>query len=58
MEAARGVWESLIKICGGMLEAWQGYINMELLAGNINEARAIYRKLFLLKLVFIQIAFC
>lgn len=46
LEAARGVWESLIKTCGGMLEAWQGYINMELLAGNINEARAIYKKCY------------
>ena len=28
LEAARGVWESLIKICGGMLEAWQGSGNL------------------------------
>lgn len=46
LEAARGVWESLIKTCGGMLEVWQGYINMELSAGNINEARAIYKKCY------------
>ncbi|KAF3439308.1 hypothetical protein FNV43_RR17584 [Rhamnella rubrinervis] len=44
--AARGVWESLLKICGSMLEAWQGYIAMEIELGHINEARSIYRRCY------------
>ncbi|XVF26386.1 hypothetical protein REPUB_Repub14bG0011500 [Reevesia pubescens] len=44
--AARGVWESLLKTCGSMLEAWQGYIAMEIELGHINEARAIYKRCY------------
>ncbi|KAL2924582.1 Squamous cell carcinoma antigen recognized by T-cells 3 [Bienertia sinuspersici] len=42
--AARGVWESLLKISGTMLEAWQSYIKMEINKGNLSEARSIYRR--------------
>ncbi|XP_031102711.1 squamous cell carcinoma antigen recognized by T-cells 3 isoform X1 [Ipomoea triloba] len=44
--AARGVWESLLKICGSMLEAWQGYISMEIKMGHINEARSLYKRCY------------
>ncbi|XP_021751475.1 squamous cell carcinoma antigen recognized by T-cells 3-like isoform X2 [Chenopodium quinoa] len=44
--AARGVWESLLKISGTMLEAWQGYIKMEIDKGNLNEARSLYRRCY------------
>ncbi|KAJ9159110.1 hypothetical protein P3X46_024637 [Hevea brasiliensis] len=44
--AARGVWESLLKISGSMLEAWQGYIAMEIELGHIKEARSIYRRCY------------
>ncbi|XP_062176704.1 uncharacterized protein LOC133881712 isoform X2 [Alnus glutinosa] len=44
--AARGVWESLLKICGSMLEAWQSYIAMEIELGHINEARSIYKRCY------------
>ncbi|XVF26447.1 hypothetical protein REPUB_Repub14bG0017600 [Reevesia pubescens] len=44
--AARGVWESFLKTCGSMLEAWQGYIAMEIELGHINEARVIYKKCY------------
>ncbi|GFY94665.1 similar to EMBRYO DEFECTIVE 140 [Actinidia rufa] len=44
--AARGVWESLLKISGSMLDAWQGYIAMEIQMGNINEARSLYRRCY------------
>ncbi|OMO65610.1 hypothetical protein COLO4_31114 [Corchorus olitorius] len=44
--AARGVWESLLKTCGSMFEAWQGYIAMETELGHINEARAIYKRCY------------
>ncbi|TYI06870.1 hypothetical protein ES332_A10G189200v1 [Gossypium tomentosum] len=44
LTAARGVWGSLLKTCGSMLEAWQGYIGMEIALGHINEARAIYKR--------------
>ncbi|THG04523.1 hypothetical protein TEA_010714 [Camellia sinensis var. sinensis] len=44
--AARGVWESLLKISGSMLEAWQGYIVMEIETGYINEARSLYRRCY------------
>lgn len=44
--AARGVWESLLKISGTMLEAWQSYIQMEIENGNLNEARSIYRRCY------------
>ncbi|KAF7142436.1 hypothetical protein RHSIM_Rhsim05G0118000 [Rhododendron simsii] len=44
--AARGVWESLLKISGSMLNAWKGYITMETEMGNINEARSLYRRCY------------
>ncbi|XP_050882996.1 uncharacterized protein LOC127086291 isoform X2 [Lathyrus oleraceus] len=44
--AARGVWESFLKTCGSMLEAWTGYIAMELELGHINEARSIYKRCY------------
>ncbi|XXG39422.1 hypothetical protein AAC387_Pa01g0384 [Persea americana] len=44
--AARGVWESLIKTSGAMLEVWQGYIAMEIELGHINEARSIYKRCY------------
>ncbi|XP_076911634.1 uncharacterized protein LOC143569659 [Bidens hawaiensis] len=44
--AARGVWESLLKNSGSMLEAWQGYISMETEMGHINEARALYKRCY------------
>ncbi|KAK9167828.1 hypothetical protein Scep_003019 [Stephania cephalantha] len=44
--AARGVWESLLKTSGTMIEAWQHYINMEIEMGHLDEARAIYRRCY------------
>uniref|UniRef100_A0A7C8ZJ78 RRM domain-containing protein n=1 Tax=Opuntia streptacantha TaxID=393608 RepID=A0A7C8ZJ78_OPUST len=44
--AARGVWENLLKISGSMLEAWKGYIAMEIENGNLNEARSLYRRCY------------
>ncbi|XP_024170815.1 squamous cell carcinoma antigen recognized by T-cells 3 isoform X3 [Rosa chinensis] len=44
--AARGVWESLLKISGTMMEAWLGYIAMEIESGHVNEARSIYRRCY------------
>ncbi|KAG9457040.1 hypothetical protein H6P81_001548 [Aristolochia fimbriata] len=44
--AAREVWESLIKESGSMLEAWQSYIAMEIEAGHINEARSLYKRCY------------
>ncbi|KAJ0972197.1 hypothetical protein J5N97_020156 [Dioscorea zingiberensis] len=44
--AARGVWESLIKKSGTMLEVWQSYIAMEIEMGHINEARSIYKRCY------------
>jgi len=44
--AARGVWESLLKTSGTMLDAWKGYIAMEIEMGNINEARSLYRRCY------------
>ncbi|KAL6297698.1 hypothetical protein ACE6H2_005840 [Prunus campanulata] len=46
LQAARGVWESLLKICGSMLEAWQGYITMEAELGHVSEARSLYRRCY------------
>ncbi|KAK8584620.1 hypothetical protein V6N13_138577 [Hibiscus sabdariffa] len=46
LNAARGVWESLLKSCGSMLEAWQSYIAMEIELDHINEARAIYKRCY------------
>ncbi|GFP80445.1 squamous cell carcinoma antigen recognized by t-cells 3 [Phtheirospermum japonicum] len=45
--AARGVWESLLKMLknsGSMLEAWLGYIAWEIEMGHINEARSLYKR--------------
>ncbi|KAH9627145.1 hypothetical protein KSS87_018385 [Heliosperma pusillum] len=44
--AARGAWENILKLSGAMLEAWQGYISMEIEKGNLNEARSIYRRCY------------
>ncbi|MCD7458196.1 hypothetical protein HAX54_037515 [Datura stramonium] len=44
--AARGVWESLLKISGSVLETWQGYIAMETEMGNINEARSLFKRCY------------
>ncbi|KAL3843628.1 hypothetical protein ACJIZ3_001031 [Penstemon smallii] len=44
--AARGVWESLLKISGSMLETWQCYIAMEIDMGQINEARSLYKRCY------------
>ncbi|XP_077224012.1 EMBRYO DEFECTIVE 140 isoform X2 [Tasmannia lanceolata] len=44
--AARGVWESLIKTSGSMLEVWQCYIAMEIEGGHLNEARSIYKRCY------------
>ncbi|KAE8655298.1 ATP-dependent Clp protease ATP-binding subunit ClpX-like [Hibiscus syriacus] len=46
LNATRGVWESLIKSCGSMLEAWKSYISMEIELDHINEARAIYKRCY------------
>ncbi|KAL3620760.1 hypothetical protein CASFOL_035672 [Castilleja foliolosa] len=42
--AARGVWESLLKNSGSMLEAWLGYIAWEIEMGHITEARSLYKR--------------
>lgn len=44
--AARRVWESLLKISGSTLEAWQGFIAMETESGHISEARSIYKRCY------------
>ncbi|PON82152.1 RNA binding protein [Trema orientale] len=44
--AARGVWESFLKICGSMLEGWLGYISMEIELGHIKDARSIYKRCY------------
>ncbi|KAK4402037.1 Squamous cell carcinoma antigen recognized by T-cells 3 [Sesamum angolense] len=44
--AARGVWESLLKTSGSMLEAWQGYIVWEIEMDHINEARSLYKRCY------------
>jgi len=31
---------------GSMLEAWKGYIAMEIENGNLNEARSLYRRCY------------
>ncbi|KAK9095754.1 hypothetical protein Sjap_021251 [Stephania japonica] len=46
LAAARGVWESLLKTSGTMIEAWQKYVNMEIEMGHLDEARAIYRRCY------------
>ncbi|XP_022940021.1 squamous cell carcinoma antigen recognized by T-cells 3 [Cucurbita moschata] len=44
--AARGVWESLLKISGSLLAAWEGYIAMEIESNHINNARSIYKRCY------------
>ncbi|KAL6517827.1 hypothetical protein OROMI_033528 [Orobanche minor] len=44
--AARGVWESLLKNSGSMLEAWLAYVAWEIEMGQINEARSIYKRCY------------
>ncbi|MCO5600438.1 hypothetical protein L7F22_054551 [Adiantum nelumboides] len=46
MAAARGVWENLVKSSGWMLEAWKGFITMEVKLGNLAEARTLYRRCY------------
>ncbi|XP_038876547.1 squamous cell carcinoma antigen recognized by T-cells 3 isoform X1 [Benincasa hispida] len=46
LDAARGVWESLLKICGSLLAAWEGYIAMEIELNHINNARSIYKRCY------------
>ncbi|XP_059648322.1 uncharacterized protein LOC132294468 [Cornus florida] len=46
LAAARGVWESLLKNSGSMLEAWQGYVAMEIEMGHISEARSLYKRCY------------
>ncbi|XP_078158298.1 uncharacterized protein LOC144553999 [Carex rostrata] len=44
--AARGVWDNLIKKSGSTLESYEGHIAMEVEMGNLNEARAIYKRCY------------
>ncbi|VFQ84839.1 unnamed protein product [Cuscuta campestris] len=44
--AAAGVWESLLKFCGSMLDAWHGYISMEIEVGDISKARSLYKRCY------------
>ncbi|GAB2236082.1 hypothetical protein Droror1_Dr00027817 [Drosera rotundifolia] len=44
--AARGVWESFLRISGSAIEAWKSYIAMEIENKNIKEARSIYRRCY------------
>ncbi|KAL8109467.1 hypothetical protein AgCh_025527 [Apium graveolens] len=44
--AARGVWESFLKSSGSTVEAWQGYISMEIGAGHLNHARSLYKRCY------------
>ncbi|KAI4375822.1 hypothetical protein MLD38_013646 [Melastoma candidum] len=44
--AARAVWESFLKTSGSMLEAWRGYITMEIELGNIGNARSIFKRCY------------
>ncbi|XP_068647832.1 uncharacterized protein [Aristolochia californica] len=46
LDAAREVWESLIKESGSMLEVWRSYIAMEIEKGHINEARSLYKRCY------------
>ncbi|OIT07338.1 PREDICTED: squamous cell carcinoma antigen recognized by T-cells 3 [Nicotiana attenuata] len=46
LAAARRVWESLLKISGSTLEAWQGYIAMEVEMGKISEARSLFKRCY------------
>ncbi|KAL9251928.1 Squamous cell carcinoma antigen recognized by T-cells 3-like protein [Drosera capensis] len=44
--AARGVWESFLRISGSAIEAWKSYVAMEIENKNIKEARSIYRRCY------------
>ncbi|OVA19144.1 RNA recognition motif domain [Macleaya cordata] len=44
--AARGVWESFLKISGSMLEAWERYVKMEIETGHEDAARSIYKRCY------------
>ncbi|PKA56637.1 Heterogeneous nuclear ribonucleoprotein 1 [Apostasia shenzhenica] len=44
--AARGVWESLIKKSGSLLDVWKGYITMEIGYNHVNDARSIYKRCY------------
>lgn len=44
--AAAGVWENLLKFCGSMLEAWHGYISMEIEVGDLSKARSLYKRCY------------
>ncbi|CAN6922054.1 unnamed protein product [Brassica oleracea] len=46
LAGARGVWDSFLKKSGGMLAAWQAYIDMEVRLGHVKEARSIYRRCY------------
>ncbi|CAB4267689.1 unnamed protein product [Prunus armeniaca] len=57
LQAARGVWESLLKIWSGHSaipksgllpwhDSWQGYITMEAELGHVSEARSLYRRCY------------
>ncbi|KAI3977266.1 hypothetical protein MKX01_009235 [Papaver californicum] len=46
LTAARGVWESLLKISGSMLEAWEGYVKMEIETGHVDAARSVYKRCY------------
>ncbi|EOA15464.1 hypothetical protein CARUB_v10004280mg [Capsella rubella] len=46
LAGARGVWDRFLKKSGGMLAAWNAYIDMEVHLGNIKEARSIYRRCY------------
>ncbi|CAN8230723.1 unnamed protein product [Cochlearia groenlandica] len=46
LAGARGVWESFLKKSGGIVAAWNAYIDMEVYLGHIKEARSIYRRCY------------
>ncbi|XP_078433792.1 EMBRYO DEFECTIVE 140 [Wolffia australiana] len=46
LTSARGVWESLLKKSGAVLEYWKGFIDMEIRLGNTKEARSIYKRCY------------
>ncbi|GER38939.1 hypothetical protein STAS_15485 [Striga asiatica] len=46
LNAARGVWEGLLKNSGSMLKAWLAYIAWEIEMGHVNEARSLYKRCY------------
>ncbi|KAM7251890.1 hypothetical protein ACFE04_023773 [Oxalis oulophora] len=46
LAGSRGIWESLLKACGSMFEAWQAYIAMEIELDHLNEARSLYKRCY------------